>query len=70
MILLLEDAGFDVQDKSHFGPTAIVRKASLNDEIDIYPEYTGTGAFFFEGTDPAVWKDATRGYETVRLLDL
>ncbi len=70
MILLLEDAGFDVQDKSHFGPTAIVRKALLSDEIDIYPEYTGNGAFFFEGTDPAVWKDATQGYETVRLLDL
>ena len=70
MILLLEDAGFEVQDKSHFGPTAIVRKALISGEIDLYPEYTGNGAFFFDGTDPDVWKDATQGYEAVRQLDL
>lgn len=70
IILLLEDAGFDVVDKSHFGPTAIVRKALLSGEIDLYPEYTGNGAFFFDGTDPEVWKDAVKGYEAVRQLDL
>jgi osmoprotectant transport system substrate-binding protein len=70
MILLLEDAGFEVQDKSHFGPTAIVRKAILSAEIDLYPEYTGSGEIFFEGTAPEVWRDATKGYEAVRKLDL
>lgn len=70
VMLLLEDAGFEVEDKSHFGPTAIVRKALLSGEIDMYPEYTGNGAFFFDGTDPEVWKDAAKGYETVRQLDL
>ncbi len=70
VMLLLEDAGFEVEDKSHFGPTAIVRKALLSGEIDLYPEYTGNGAFFFDGTDPEVWKDAAKGYETVRQLDL
>ncbi len=70
IMLLLEDNGFDVIDKSEFGPTQIVRNAIISGEIDIYPEYTGNGAFFFDGTDPDVWKDAGRGYETVRQLDL
>ena len=70
VMLLLEDAGFEVEDKSHFGPTAIVRKALTSGEIDLYPEYTGNGAFFFDGTDPEVWKDAAQGYEAVRQLDL
>ncbi len=70
IMLLLEDNGFDVVDKSQFGPTQIVRKAITSGEIDIYPEYTGNGAFFFDGTDPGIWKDAAQGYETVRQLDL
>ncbi|MBN1856171.1 MAG: ABC transporter substrate-binding protein [Dehalococcoidia bacterium] len=70
IILLLEDAGFDVVDKSHFGTTAIVRKAILSGEIDMYPEYTGSGEIFFEGTSPEVWRDAAAGYEAVRKLDL
>ncbi len=70
IILLLEHNGFDVVDRSEFGPTQIVRNAIISGEIDIYPEYTGNGAFFFDGTDPEVWKDASQGYETVRQLDL
>ena len=70
IIRLLEYNDFAVVDKSQFGPTQIVRSAIISGEIDIYPEYTGNGAFFFEGTDPQVWKDATQGYETVKQLDL
>ncbi len=70
IMILLEDNGFDVVDKSEFGPTQIVRNALISGEIDIYPEYTGNGAFFFDGTDPNVWKDPEQGYETVRQLDL
>ena len=44
--------------------------AIISGEIDIYPEYTANGAFFFEGTDPEVWKDASQGYEAVKQLDL
>jgi len=69
IMLLLENDGFEVVDKSQFGPTQIVRSAILSGEIDIYPEYTGNGAFFFDGTDPEVWKDARLGYETVAQLD-
>jgi len=70
IMLLLQQDGFEVVDKSQFGPTQIVRKAITSGELDIYPEYTGNGAFFFDGTDPEVWKDAARGYETVKQLDL
>jgi len=70
IMLLLEDAGIEVEDRSSFGPTQIVRKALISGEIDLYPEYTGNGAFFFEGTDPEVWKDAEQGYEEVARLDL
>jgi len=70
IILLLENEGFDVVDRSQFGPTQLVRKAIRSGELDIYPEYTGNGQFFFDGTDPEVWKDAVQGYQTIRQLDL
>lgn len=69
IILVLEDNGFDVTDKSQTGPTAIVREALESGEIDMYPEYTGNGAFFFDEADSDVWKDAKAGYERVAELD-
>ncbi|MBW2557832.1 MAG: ABC transporter substrate-binding protein [Deltaproteobacteria bacterium] len=69
IVLMLRDSGFKVKDKTEFGPTDLIRKAIINGEIDIYPEYTGNGGFFFSNTDPAAWKDARKGYETVRKLD-
>lgn len=68
--LVLEDAGYTVEDKSQTGTTDVVRKALLSGEIDIYPEYTGSGLIFFEGQDPATYKDPEQGYETVAKLDL
>ena len=70
MILMLRDGGFEVVDKSQFGPTSVVKKALETDEIDMYPEYTGNGAFFFDEADSPVWKDAARGYDRVKELDL
>ncbi len=69
IILMLRDNGFEVVDKSQFGPTNIVRKALESGELDIYPEYTGNGAFFFDETESDVWKDAQKGYERVKELD-
>jgi osmoprotectant transport system substrate-binding protein len=69
IILLLRENGFEVVDKSGTGPTSVVRKAILSGEIDIYPEYTGNGAFFFEETDSDVWNNAKKGYERVKELD-
>lgn len=69
IILLLREKGFEVVDKSQFGPTNVVRKAITSGELDIYPEYTGNGAFFFDEADSAVWKDAQQGYQRVKELD-
>lgn len=69
IILMLRANGFKVIDNSGLGSTQEVRDALLNNRIDIYPEYTGNGALFFEGTDPEIWKDAQRGYEKVKELD-
>lgn len=69
IILSLREQGYNVVDKSSFGPTSVVRKALLSGEIDIYPEYTGAGAFFFDELDSPVWKDAQQGYDRVKKLD-
>ena len=56
-------------DRVQLGATPVVRKAITAGEIDIYPEYTGNAAFFFEKADDPVWKDAAKGYETAKKLD-
>ncbi|MGJ7456204.1 glycine betaine ABC transporter substrate-binding protein OsmF [Halomonas sp. MA07-2] len=65
----LEAGGIAVQDRLQLGGTSIVREALLTGEIDLYPEYTGNGAFFFDMTDSDVWHDAEGAYETVRDRD-
>ena len=69
ILLVLEATGAPVVDRLQLGPTRIVRAALLAGEVDIYPEYTGNGAFFFgmEG-DPA-WRSAASAFETVARLD-
>jgi osmoprotectant transport system substrate-binding protein len=70
IIAMLEDNGIEAVDKSEFGPTSVVRKAIVSGELDIYPEYTGNGAFFFDEAESDVWKDAQKGFERVKKLDL
>jgi osmoprotectant transport system substrate-binding protein len=41
--LTLEQAGFTVERKLNLGGTPVAQSALENDEIDLYPEYTGTG---------------------------
>jgi osmoprotectant transport system substrate-binding protein len=68
----LQAGGVPVTDKVQLGGTPIVREAIAAGEIDIYPEYTGNGAFFLtqeEGSDPLLWNDAAKGYEQVKKLD-
>ncbi|MEX1058270.1 MAG: ABC transporter substrate-binding protein [Natronospirillum sp.] len=67
--LALQDAGIPVEDRIQLGATNIVRDAIVAGEIDIYPEYTGNGAFFFDEAEMDYWNDAQRGYERVRELD-
>jgi osmoprotectant transport system substrate-binding protein len=69
MMLLLRAKGIAVDSRLQLGPTQIVRQAMLAGQIDLYPEYTGDGAFFFaRETDPA-WHDAARAYALVKQLD-
>ncbi|RCV86712.1 glycine betaine ABC transporter substrate-binding protein OsmF [Billgrantia montanilacus] len=65
----LEQAGIEVEDRLQLGGTSIVRSALKAGEIDIYPEYTGNGAFFFDMADSDVWNDADEAYAAVRDLD-
>jgi osmoprotectant transport system substrate-binding protein len=41
--LLLEEAGFTVDRKGALGGTPVLHESLINDELDVYPEYTGTG---------------------------
>jgi len=72
--LALEDAGYAVEDKSQTGTTEVVRKAIIAGEIDLYPEYSGNGYWFFldELTDDekAGYNVGETGYETTARLDL
>ena len=71
IVLVLENGGFSVIDKTQTGSTPIVRSAIIAGEIDIYPEYTGNAYYFFSGeTEADVWKDFQAGYEKAAQLDL
>ncbi|MDX3927788.1 MAG: ABC transporter substrate-binding protein [Shinella sp.] len=56
-------------DRIQLGATPVVRQAITAGEIDIYPEYTGNAAFFFQKADDPVWKDAAKAFETAKTLD-
>ena len=66
---VLEAHGLTVNDRIGLGATPIVRKALIAGEIDIYPEYTGNAAFFFNKADDSVWKNAAAGYGEAKKLD-
>ncbi|MER8418584.1 ABC transporter substrate-binding protein [Mesorhizobium sp. M1329] len=67
--LVLNANNIQTTDRIQLGGTPVVRKAITAGEIDIYPEYTGNAAFFFEKADDPVWKDAAKAYETAKKLD-
>lgn len=69
LYLTLENAELPVEDRLQLGGTPILRKAIQSGEVDIYPEYTGNAAFFYNKADQDVWKDAAKGYELAKFLD-
>lgn len=69
ILLALQNAGIEVEDRIQLGATPVVRKAITAGEIDIYPEYTGNAAFFFNKADDPLWKDAAKAYEEAKKLD-
>lgn len=66
---VIEAQGVPVERRIGLGPTNILRAAIMAGQIDIYPEYTGNGAFFFHREADPVWRDAARGYAAVAALD-
>jgi osmoprotectant transport system substrate-binding protein len=70
IVQMLQANGFKVNNKTEFGTTEVVRKALLSGEVDIYPEYTGSGLIFFKNQDPATYKDPEAGYAADKRLDL
>ena len=69
IVLALEAGGIKTENKSSLGNTKVMRGAIMAGEIDLYPEYTGNGAFIFGEESSPVWKDAKAGYERVKALD-
>lgn len=69
IIQSLEAAGIPTTNRLQLGGTPIMRAAITSGEIDLYPEYTGNGAFFFDEADSDVWKDATAAWDRVQELD-
>lgn len=62
--LLLENAGYQVERKINLGGTPVVQQALLNEEVDLYPEYTGTGLLTV--LKQPVMSDPTAVYEAVK----
>ncbi|WAT03078.1 ABC transporter substrate-binding protein [Rouxiella chamberiensis] len=69
IIQVLDANGIKTTNKLQLGNTKVLRGAITAGEIDIYPEYTGNGAFFFSDEKDAAWKNARQGYDKVKKLD-
>jgi osmoprotectant transport system substrate-binding protein len=69
MVLALEANGIKTENKVSLGNTKIVRTALVAGEIDIYPEYTGNGAFMLGAEKSLAWKDLRAGYELAKKMD-
>ena len=61
--LALEDAGIEVERIFDVG-SSVIHTSLINDEIDLYPEYTGTGLISVLGLDPITNPDEV--YNTVK----
>jgi len=70
IVQVLEAGGVKTENKLQLGNTKIVRTALVAGEIDLYPEYTGNGAFFFADEKNPAWKSLAGGYARIKSLDL
>jgi len=67
---VLQKNGVPVSEKIQLGATSVVREAIVAGQIDIYPEYTGNAAFFFNKADDPLWNNAEQAYAEAAKLDL
>jgi len=70
LLQVLRHEGVPVVDRTQLGPTSIVRRALLNGDLDVYPEYTGNAAFFFHRESDPAFRDARKAYALAASLDL
>ncbi|WP_213949673.1 glycine betaine ABC transporter substrate-binding protein [Luteibacter sp. dw_328] len=70
LLQVLRHDGVPVIDRTQLGPTSIVRRALLNGDLDVYPEYTGNAAFFFHRENDPAFRDARKAYALAASLDL
>lgn len=69
VVQVLEAGGVKTENKLQLGNTKIVRGALVAGEIDLYPEYTGNGAFFHADEKNPAWKQLDAGYRRIKQLD-
>jgi glycine betaine/choline ABC-type transport system substrate-binding protein len=67
-VIALEAAGFEVDDQTNLGGTAVNREALSAGEIDMYWEYTGTAWIAHLGHEDAI-TDPDEAYEKVKAED-
>jgi osmoprotectant transport system substrate-binding protein len=70
ILQVLQANDIPATDRIQLGGTPVVREAIMAGQIDIYPEYTGNAAFFFNRADDPLWNDAAKAYEEAAKLDL
>lgn len=69
ILSVLKANNIEATDRVQLGATPVLRKAITAGEVDIYPEYTGNAAFFFEKSEDPSWKDAAKAYAEAKKLD-
>jgi osmoprotectant transport system substrate-binding protein len=69
IVQVLQAGGVKTDNRLSLGNTKIVRSALLAGEIDLYPEYTGNGAFFHADEKNPAWKQLDAGYLRIKSLD-
>ena len=69
VVQVLEAGGVKSENKLQLGNTKIVRGALVAGEIDLYPEYTGNGAFFHADEKNPAWKQLDAGWQRIKQLD-
>jgi osmoprotectant transport system substrate-binding protein len=70
ILQVLNANGIATTDKIQLGGTPVVREAIAAGQIDIYAEYTGNAAFFFNKADDPLWNNAESAYAEAAKLDL
>lgn len=69
IVALLESKKIPVVDKTEFGTPDVLRRALEAGEVHLVVDYTGSGQYYHEGQDSAIWSDPKAGYEKTKELD-